>query len=771
MPTLLEMARAQVVPGAPGSGFTYTQPTGITLGAGLRRTPETFDPNPERRAASSLAYLSSMSWDNPGKFNAERHAQLTNEIMGELAAKAADPSNKYRNIVVGDTPGGAYAAYESFRKLQEANRQFNVQAAMRAQEAALQRQMDMRKLALSERALLSDRDLAMERLRLSAAGLLSERELAGQKLGLDRESLEQSRALSLYDIAARNRLRADTEGQAGIYSSALGEGGRQHQTLSQVASIALKNVGPEALKIAKEHGLGVDLSKGTPVFSVLDKTTPDAQAKLLAATTQMQTSPSLTYLANVQNDLAAIEAQQQRLIQQYNMQVRQPGAIRVPSLDRFAPGEGASTGRVWTDQDFAPPATRAPAPRATLGPTAAGASAYQVPPFFRRTAFLGSPLALVILSDLSPFNVPDDWTQDQVAEEVGRRRGLEIPPSSLQPREIPSVRPTRPEGFIDPTLAATVLRETQAERPRLEAYARRLEGGATEGLPGFINEYLPGVGAAIRGTANQVAGFSGLAAAYDEAARSLAGPLAPLIAPPLQGLVSGLVSRGAQRVAEAFPMTGPASVGEIALLTKYREPGESAQLSALSNILQFGAGTAAEQIPQLLAGGAVSRGLQVAGMAPKGAAALGSMLTTAPQEATGIYEELREQGVRPEVAFGIGAPLGLLSGYLERFGDAPIIERALSRGIAGKSLLAEVLKSAAGEAATEMAQEGIAIGGRALAGKPVSLGEAVERVATAGLGGAFGGGLITGTTEGVSRAFAPPTPPVFARNTAEPHAG
>jgi hypothetical protein len=266
----------------------------------------------------------------------------------------------------------------------------------------------------------------------------------------------------------------------------------------------------------------------------------------------------------------------------------------------------------------------------------------------------------------------------------------------------------------------------------------------------------------------------------------------------LYGLATGDFSdTGLTKIGRELRETGEGMKSEE---LKRREAERSAKIKEAGKEGEFAAGLAAfketvadpalltnfiaEQAPNLIPGFAVARGLRLAGAGAKAATA-GAIGTGATQQGADIgaetfkemHKKLVDQGMSPEEATGrvlgfaraAGLEAGVISLGAQMLPGGRAIERAMAKTpIKGGRILTGV-KGGAGEAISEMIEEG---------GGKVAQNLAVQNVdptrsLTEGLGETMGmaavGGLGLGTAAGVvSRREAPEAKP---EPTAEPAAG
>jgi hypothetical protein len=266
----------------------------------------------------------------------------------------------------------------------------------------------------------------------------------------------------------------------------------------------------------------------------------------------------------------------------------------------------------------------------------------------------------------------------------------------------------------------------------------------------------------------------------------------------LYGLATGDFSdTGLTKIGRELRETGEGMKSEE---LKRREAERSAKIKEAGKEGEFAAGLAAfketvadpalltnfiaEQAPNLIPGFAVARGLRLAGAGAKAATA-GAIGTGATQQGADIgaetfkemHKKLVDQGMSPEEATGrvlgfaraAGLEAGVISLGAQMLPGGRAIERAMAKTPIKGNRIISGIKGGAGEAVSEMIEEG---------GGKVAQNLAVQNVdptrsLTEGLGETMGmaavGGLGLGTAAGVaSRREAPEAKP---EPTAEPAAG
>lgn len=188
-------------------------------------------------------------------------------------------------------------------------------------------------------------------------------------------------------------------------------------------------------------------------------------------------------------------------------------------------------------------------------------------------------------------------------------------------------------------------------------------------------------------------------------------------------------------------------------------PRSFSEVQDLSDFGGYAGRLLAEQIPQLMLSGPVAGGLQAVGVGTKAAMLAAPVITTFPQEAGSIYQDITDQtgqdGFRQR-AVATGA--GLLSAGLELGGgEARVLRNLAANGGLGsfrKALQAvggEALRGFRDEALTEAGQESIgALSPYVAGGRLPTEQEFINRVSEA----AIAGGLTGAPMGGVSKAVA-----------------
>mgnify|MGYP000435073324 CR=1 FL=1 len=207
----------------------------------------------------------------------------------------------------------------------------------------------------------------------------------------------------------------------------------------------------------------------------------------------------------------------------------------------------------------------------------------------------------------------------------------------------------------------------------------------------------------------------------------------------------------AAKIAEASK-EGQVSAGVTAFMETIKDP------ALLSNFI-------AEQAPNLIPGFAVARGLSAAGMtvgAVRGAVGTGAVQQGADIGAGSyeqLYKELVKQGVSEEEAAGralgyaraTGAAATVISALAQRLPGGRAIEEAMAKVPGKGSRLMGAAKGGAGEAVSEMIEEG---GGKVAQNLAMQQVDPTKSL-TEGLGETMGmaavGGLGLGTAAGLSR--------------------
>lgn len=180
-------------------------------------------------------------------------------------------------------------------------------------------------------------------------------------------------------------------------------------------------------------------------------------------------------------------------------------------------------------------------------------------------------------------------------------------------------------------------------------------------------------------------------------------------------------------------------------------PGSLSEIEDVSDVAGYAGRMIAEQIPQLLVSGPVAGGLKAAGVGTKTAAMLAPVITTFPQEAGAIYQDITDQtgetGLRQR-ATAVGG--GLISSALEAVGgDARALRNLANEGgdVISRNLLKNLgrgfAQGARDEAITEAGQETIAALSPGVAGGEFPTGnQLLRRVGEAAVGGALTGGTM-----------------------------
>jgi hypothetical protein len=187
-------------------------------------------------------------------------------------------------------------------------------------------------------------------------------------------------------------------------------------------------------------------------------------------------------------------------------------------------------------------------------------------------------------------------------------------------------------------------------------------------------------------------------------------------------------------------------------------PGSISEIQDVGDVAGYAGRMLAEQIPQLLVSGPVAGGLKAAGLSSKAAAVLAPVITTFPQEAGAIYQDITDEtgqtGFRQRATAAAG---GLGSAALEALGGESRALQNLMSGGGGafrkalRDVGVEALKGVRDEALTEAGQEAIASLAPFVAGGRLPTEEEFSRrVTEAAIGGGLTGGVMSGVSKGVA---------------------
>jgi len=180
-------------------------------------------------------------------------------------------------------------------------------------------------------------------------------------------------------------------------------------------------------------------------------------------------------------------------------------------------------------------------------------------------------------------------------------------------------------------------------------------------------------------------------------------------------------------------------------------PGSLSEIESVGDVAGYAGRMLAEQIPQLLASGPVAGGLKAAGLSAKAAAVLAPVITTFPQEAGAIYQDITDQtgetGFRQRAVATAG---GLASAGLEAVGgDARVLRNLANEGedVISRNLFKNLgrgfVKGARDEGLTEAGQEAVASLAPGFAGGDFpTQNQFLRRVGEAAVGGALSGGAM-----------------------------
>ena len=207
-------------------------------------------------------------------------------------------------------------------------------------------------------------------------------------------------------------------------------------------------------------------------------------------------------------------------------------------------------------------------------------------------------------------------------------------------------------------------------------------------------------------------------------------------------LLPGEVSKGVNAYGKEL-----SRMGDIASTA----PGSLSEIESVGDVAGYAGRMLAEQIPQLLVSGPVAGGLKAAGLSAKAAAVLAPVITTFPQEAGAIYQDITDQtgetGFRQRAVATAG---GLASAGLEAVGgDARVLRNLANEGedVISRSLFKNLgrgfVKGARDEGLTEAGQEAVASLAPGFAGGDFpTQNQFLRRVGEAAVGGALSGGAM-----------------------------
>lgn len=201
-------------------------------------------------------------------------------------------------------------------------------------------------------------------------------------------------------------------------------------------------------------------------------------------------------------------------------------------------------------------------------------------------------------------------------------------------------------------------------------------------------------------------GAAGIASGLGQFSK-LATRLSPLSLAPFLSEATGVGEQLRSYGAVGEQLQAPSSLKDIA--QSYRERGA---LDALREAGALAAGSIVEQAPQLTGMALTGGALNAVGVPAKAATYLAPLISVAPQEAGGAYQEIGERTGQQGVGAAGGAlGVGILNAALERFGVGGIVGDALdpARRAVSRSLLGAAARSAGqgilGEGVTEGLQE------------------------------------------------------------------
>lgn len=201
-------------------------------------------------------------------------------------------------------------------------------------------------------------------------------------------------------------------------------------------------------------------------------------------------------------------------------------------------------------------------------------------------------------------------------------------------------------------------------------------------------------------------GAAGIASGLGQFSK-LASRLSPLSLAPFLSEATGVGEQLRSYGTVGEQLQAPSSLKDIA--QSYRERGA---LDALREAGALATGSIVEQAPQLTGMALTGGALNAVGVPAKAATYLAPLISVAPQEAGGAYQEIGERTGQQGVGAAGGAlGVGILNAALERFGVGGIVGDALdpARRAVSRSLLGAAARSAGqgilGEGVTEGLQE------------------------------------------------------------------
>lgn len=372
-------------------------------------------------------------------------------------------------------------------------------------------------------------------------------------------------------------------------------------------------------------------------------------------------------------------------------------------------------------------------------------------------------MAIVDIPGRESIEVPDSWGSDEVTDFVRRSHpDLFEGPALNAPTYGPDRAPLSPEAR-----AARIaeIRGTPAENRRfaedqsriadLDALAAARDAG---GLRSFLeaSDVMAGPRRVVAGASNflRVPGAIANIQLAPLLAMDATKPAASRAAQLLSDLDRSITGAGDALRSSERPDAEP-TVADV-----FRSSRDLGPVAALADLGTLGVNAIADSAAYILPGGLVAKGLAGAGVSAKAAQILGPLISVAPVETADALAEYVDAKADPVAARIVAPIVGFINGALESVTDSKVLARLGGGDAAKKSAARFLVGQMLGEGLTEGLQEGATIGGRAaLTGDPGP--DALNRVATAVVGGALGGAGIGGVTEGVRR-MAEPSPETSA---------
>lgn len=362
-------------------------------------------------------------------------------------------------------------------------------------------------------------------------------------------------------------------------------------------------------------------------------------------------------------------------------------------------------------------------------------------------------MAIVDIPGRKPIEVPDTWGSDEVTDFVRQSYpDLFEGPALSTPTYGPDRAPLSPDARAARIAA---IRGTPAENRRFaEDQSRIADLDALEAArqAGGVRSFLE--------ASDIMAGPRRVAAGASNFLR-VPGAIANIQLAPL--FMSDATRPAADRIAQLLKdldrgITGAGDVlrsserpdAEPTLADVFRSGRDIGPAAALADLGTLGVNAVADSAAYILPGGAMAKLFASVGMLPKLARFLGPMISVSPVETADALSEYLDTNADPVAARFLAPVVGFINGAFESLTDSKILGRLGGGDAAKKSAVKFVLGQIFGEGGTEVLQEGTTIGGRvALTGDPGP--EPLNRLATAGVGGTFGGAGISGVTEAIRR--------------------